>query len=193
MTLMLSVLSDPALHIHASKGFKKTGHAVDLLSNKEDLEICREAGVLWNERTTDGYANMRAKIDAELQDLKEEFDSGGLTWCERNVKRLITPYPAHGMHDKVLERLGEDFYHDSVHSLVGEAELSAVATEAASAEAGEDDSTSDDEDSNQECEDFSKIAVAGDDLPAVAVSEAIAPHEGLILNTQARTRTCSKR
>ena len=64
MTLMLRVLSDPKLHIHASKGFKKTGHAVDLLSNKEDLEICRVAGVLWNERTTDGYANMRAKIDA---------------------------------------------------------------------------------------------------------------------------------
>ena len=178
MTLMLSVLSDPALHIHASKGFKKTGHAVDLLSNKEDLEICREAGLLWNERTTDGYANMRAKIDAELQDLKEEFDSGGLTWCERDVKRLITPYPKHEKHDNVLERLGEDFYHDSVHRLTGEAELSAVATEAAYAEAGEDDATSDDEDSNEEREDFSKIAVAGDDLPAVAASEAIAPSKG---------------
>ena len=79
----------------------------------------------------------------------------------------------------MLERLGEDFYHDSVHKLFGEPELSAVATEAASAEAEEDDSTSDDEDSNEECEDFSKIAVAGDDLPAVAASEAIAPREGL--------------
>ena len=179
MSLMLSVLSDPELHLHASKGFKKTGHAVDLLSNKEDLLICREAGVLWNERTTDGYANMRAKIDAELQDLKEEFESGGLTWCERDVKRLITPYPRHDKHDKVLERLGEDFYHDSVHRLSDEAELSAVATEHAHAEAGGNDTTSDDEDSNEEREDFSKIAVAGDDLPAVAASEAIVPREGL--------------
>ena len=179
MTLMLSVLSDPKLHIHASKGFKKTGHAVDLLSNKEDLEICREAGVLWNERTTDGYANMRAKIDAELQDLKDEFDDGGLTWGERGVKRLITPYPKHEKVDKVLERLGEDFYHDSVHRLTDEAELSAVATEDVYAEAGEDDTTSDDEDSNEEREDFSKIVVAGDDLPAVAASEAIAPREDL--------------
>ena len=181
MTLLLNVLSDPALHIHASKGFKKTGHAVDLLSNKEDTEICREAGVLWNERTTDGYANMRAKIDAELQDLKDEFDSGGLTWCERNVKRLITPYPKHEKVDKVLERLGEDFYHDSVHRLTDEAELSAVATEDLYAEAGEDDTTSDDEDSNEEHEDFSKIVVAGDALPAVAASEAIAPREDLDL------------
>lgn len=175
MTLMLGVLSDPALHIHASKGFKKTGHTVDLLSNKEDFEICREAGALWNERTTDGYANMRAKIDAELQDLKDEFDSGGLTWCERDVQRLITPYPKHERHDKVLERLGEDFYHDSVHRLRENASLSAVATEAVGAESGEDDATTDDVDSNEECEDFSKIAVESDDLPAVAVSESIAP------------------
>ena len=66
--------------------------------------------MLWNEPTTNGYANMRAKIDAELQDLKDEFDSGGLTWCERDVKRVITPYPKHEKHDKVLERLGEDFH-----------------------------------------------------------------------------------
>ena len=66
-----------------------------------------------------------------------------------------------------------------MHRLTGEAELSAVATEAAYAEAGEDDATSDDEDSNEEREDFSKIVVAGDDLPAVAASEAIAPREDL--------------
>ena len=63
--------------------------------------------MLWNERTTDGYANMRAKIDAELQDLKDEFDSGGLTWCERDVKRLIDLHPKHEKHDRVLENLRE--------------------------------------------------------------------------------------
>ena len=54
-----------------------------------------------------------------------------------------------------------------MHRLTGEAELSAVATEAAYAEAGEDDATSDDEDSNEEREDFSKIAVAGEGLDPV--------------------------
>ena len=108
MTVMLGVLSDPALHIHASKGFKKVGHAVDL-HGEEDMQICREAGMLWNEPTTDGCPNMRAKINAELQDLKEEFDAGRLTWCERDVKRLISKYPVHEKTDRVLENSGEDF------------------------------------------------------------------------------------
>ena len=187
MTVMLGVLSDPALHIHASKGFKKVGHAVDL-HGAEDLLICREAGELWNEQTTDGYPNMRAKIDAELRELKEEFDSGGLTWSERDVKRLITPYPKHEKVDQVLENLGEDFYHDSVHRLHDDvvpavaagtdtAELSAVATVDADAQTGESDSTSNDADSNDEREDFSTLAVAGDDLPAVAAIEAKAHWE----------------
>ena len=179
MTVMLGVLSDPALHIHASKGFKKVGDAVDL-HGKEDLLICREAGVLWNEPTTDGYPNMRAKIDAELQDLKEEFDSGGITFCERDVKRLIDPYPKHDKVDRVLENLGEDFYHDSVHRLENSAELSAVATEDADAQAGEDDSTSDGADSNDEREDFSTIAAASDHLPAVAASEVTVPREDIV-------------
>ena len=141
--------------------------------------VCREAGRLWNEQATDGYPNMRAKIDAELQDLKEEFDSGGLTWCEADVLRLITKYPVHEKIDRVLENLGEDFYHDSVHRLESddlpavaagkvEAELSAVAAGGANAQEGEDDSTSNEADSNDEREDFSTIAVASDGLPAVA-------------------------
>ena len=180
MTLMLSVLSDPALHIYAAKGFKKVGDAVDL-HGQEDLLVCREAGVLWNEQTTDGYPNMRAKIDAELRELKEEFDSGGITFCERDVKRLIDPYPRHDKVDRVLENLGEDFYHDSVHRLEDRAELSAVATEGADAQAGEDASTSDGADSNDEREDFSTIAAASDHLPAVAASEVTVPREDSVL------------
>ena len=178
MMVMLGVLSDPSLHIHASKGFKKVGQSIDL-HGEEDLEVCREAGVLWNEPTTDGYPNMRAKIDAELQDLKEEFEAGRLTWCERDVKRLISKYPARKKVDQVLENLGEDFYHDSVHHLVSgdlpavaagkvETELPAVAAGEANAQEGEDDSTSSEADSNDEREDFSTIAVASDGLPAVA-------------------------
>ena len=118
MTVMLGSLSHPALHIHVAKGFKKVGDAVDL-HGKEDLEICREAGVLRNEPTTDGYANMRAKIDAELETLKEEFESGRLTWCERDAKRLINPYPKHDRIDRVLPNLREDFQHDSTHRMEG--------------------------------------------------------------------------
>ena len=184
MKVMLGVLSDPALHIHASKGFKKVGHAVDL-HGKEDMQICREAGELWNEPTTDGCPNMRAKINAELKILKEEFDAGDLSWSERNVRRLIDPYPKHDKVDKVLENLGDDFYHDHIHRLENtdmpavaagkhEAGLSAVATGDADVPAEASDSDSSDADSNDEREDFSAVAVASDDLPAVAAMEAAA-------------------
>ena len=87
------------------------------LFGKEDVLVCREAGTFWNEETLDKYPSMRPKIDAELAAVAEEFESGGLKWCRRDVKRLIPPYPAHSHVDGKLERLGEDFYHDSVHDL----------------------------------------------------------------------------
>ena len=66
-----------------------------------------------------------------------------------------------------------DFYHESVHRLEGadlppiatgeiEAGLPAVAVGEANAQEGEDDSTSNEDDSNDELEDFSTIAVASD-------------------------------
>ena len=116
MTVMLEVLSDLALHIHAAEGFKKVGQPIDLHGG-EDAEVCREAGVLWNERTTDRYPNMRAKINAEFAAIADEFHAAGRKWCERHVLRLITFYRAQRKVDEVLENLGEDFYHDPIHSL----------------------------------------------------------------------------
>ena len=58
--IMWLVLSDPALHVRASQGYKKVGQSVDL-HGKEDSLICREAGIYWNEETTDKFANMREK------------------------------------------------------------------------------------------------------------------------------------
>ena len=108
MTVMLEVLSDLGLHIRAAEGFKTVGQSIDLHGG-EDAEVCREAGVLWNEPTTEGYPNMRAKINAEVACIEEEFNSGGLTWCESDVKLLISPYPAHERIDKVLDKFGRGF------------------------------------------------------------------------------------
>ena len=47
----------------------------------------------------------------------DEIGSGGLTWSLQNVKRLISPYPAHKKVDAILERLGEDFGEDEVHAI----------------------------------------------------------------------------
>ena len=60
---------------------------------------------------------MRAKTDAELAAVAEESHSKGITWCECDVKRLITPYVAKPAVDRVLENVGDDFYHDDVHQL----------------------------------------------------------------------------
>jgi hypothetical protein len=116
MLIMLEVLSDPAVHVRASKGYKFVGQSIDLHGG-EDTQVCREAGVYWNEETTDGWPSMRPKIDFELAVVTDEFHSKGITWCERDVQRLITPYPPRQKVDRILANLGEDFYHDAVHSL----------------------------------------------------------------------------
>ena len=116
MLLMLEVLSDPELHRNAAEGYKRVGQTIDL-NGKEDVLVCREAGTFWNEETLDKYPSMRPKIEAELAAVAEEFESGGITWCRRDVRRLISAYPAHKHVDRVLDRLGEVFYYDSVQDL----------------------------------------------------------------------------
>ena len=162
------------------------------MHGREHAKVCREAGVLWNEPTTDGYPNMRAKINAELACVEEEFNSGGLTWCESDVKRLISPYPAHKKTDDVLAQLGEDFHHDSVHRFdvqqhaiaaglpadaAGEdaAGLPAVAAGEANAQKEADGSSDDEDESNDEREDFSTTAVASDAVAVKAACEEPVP------------------
>ena len=180
MLLMLEVLSDPALHKRASEGYKKVGQSIDLYG-KEDELVCREAGVFWREQTTDGYASMRQKIDDELAAVADEFASGGITWCERDVKRLITPYPCHRKVDRVLKNLGEDFYHDDIHCLTAgddgtaDAEGDQEATDSSSNEGdGDDDGTADAE-GDQEATDS---AVAGESAEPdlLSAEEADAVH-----------------
>ena len=52
MALMLEELSNPWLHKRGAEGYKKTGQSIDLYGSEDEL-ICREAGIFWNEETTD--------------------------------------------------------------------------------------------------------------------------------------------
>ena len=113
MCLLFEVLSDPEFDRKASEGYKKVGQSIDL-HGKEDALVCREAGTFWNEETTDKYPSMRPKIDAELADVTEEFETGGFAWCQEDVKRLITPYPVRKRVDSVPNSLGEDYGHDAL-------------------------------------------------------------------------------
>ena len=112
---------------------QKTGQTIDLYGKEDDL-ICREAATFWHETTTDGHVSMRPRINAELAAVAEEIDSGGLTWCQRNIKRLITPYPPRKEVDQILAKLGEDFYHDEVQDILGNEDHAAVADDAAVAD-----------------------------------------------------------
>ena len=69
MLLMLEVLSNPALHERAARGYKSVGQSIDLWGTEDHL-VTREAGIYWWEETTcKQYACMRAKINVELQEL----------------------------------------------------------------------------------------------------------------------------
>lgn len=141
MELMFEVMSNTALHKAASVGFKKVGQSIDLHGG-EDESVCREAGVFWNEETTDKYPNMRAKINVELAAVAGEVASGGLRWCQGDVLRLITPYPTNKKVDQILEALAEDFYHDDVHALTNGDDATAVAD----SDQGASDSSTDGDD-----------------------------------------------
>ena len=154
LEIMLQVLSDPALHQRAAAGYKKVGESVDL-HGREDSFICREAGALWNEETTDHHANMRQKVNKELAAVAEEVDSGGLTWCMHDVKRLICPYPPNRRVDRILTNLGEDFGYDDVHN-------------AGYTEEAKDDS----EDSDQELSEHYSEDDAMEDVEGVATAVA---------------------
>jgi len=141
MDLLYTVMSNRALHKHASEGYKKTGQSIDLHGTEDGL-VCREAGAFWNEPTTCGLPDMRAKLDPVLIAVAEEHEAGRLTWSQRDVQRLISPYPANKKADHVLAALGDDFYHDDIHALENGDDATAIADadqEASASSAEEDD------------------------------------------------------
>jgi hypothetical protein len=165
MTLMFEVLSDVQLHKDAADGYKKVGQSVDLHGSEDSL-LCREAATFWNEETTDGYKSMRPRINFELAAVAEEHQSGGLQWCERDVKNLITPYTPRKDADRVLANLGEDFYYDALHH----DELSDADDDTAVAAGEASDETDDDADAGHVGSAVAEHAVADvDDVDVTGV------------------------
>ena len=106
---------------------------------------------------------MRHRNDTELAAVAEEIAEGGLTWCLRDVKRLIRPYKPQKELDAVLKNLGEDYYFDEIHDLQ------------------EDEEENDDPDPECDDEDFAWLDKDLDEHTAVAdATEAVA----LVSSTQ---------
>jgi hypothetical protein len=101
--LMVEVLQNPALHVQAAAGYKKTALAVDL-DGREDLEIVREAAAFWRD------LKMRPKIDAEVAMVRAEVAARRLAWTYEAVVNLIVPYRLSKKQDAALERC-----HDAGH------------------------------------------------------------------------------
>ena len=103
--MMMEVLLDPQLHLHAADGYKKTGANV-ALDGSEDHLIVREAGEFFRR------LNIREKINVEVSMVREEVKAGRLTWTAKDVASLIQSYPRR-TQDDVFERLGEHHQLDA--------------------------------------------------------------------------------
>ena len=168
MVMMHEVLSDPKVHQLASEGYQKTGQSIDLHGTQDHL-IVREAATYWSEPTTYGHSTMRQYINQELTAVAEEIDSGGITFCQKDVRRLISAFPKHKKIDRILEKLGEDFYLDSLQSIDDE-------DGTADAEDGQEtNSSSSDESEQDEPAGHVDAAVAGDEL--AKLPELVVPAE----------------
>ena len=71
LDIMIEVMSDKALHIRASKGYKYTG-TTNAFDGSEDHKICRDARTFWLEN------RMRPTIDVEVKRVDEDFRKGKL-------------------------------------------------------------------------------------------------------------------
>ena len=110
--LMVLTVKDEQLHLQAAHGYIKTGLSVPLDHSRSDSEICREAKHFWEERCTSTGLTVREEINREVAVVREEFSSGTMQWCYKDVRALISPYPSRGDHDAVLEKLGDTFGHE---------------------------------------------------------------------------------
>ena len=70
--IMIEVMSDVNLHLHAVKGYKHTG-ATNSFDGKEDDLICREAETFWKE------LNMRSKVTSTVAEVRAEAKANRLT------------------------------------------------------------------------------------------------------------------
>ena len=55
---------------------------------------------------------MRAKVNAAVADVRTEVRAGRLQWNQKDVQRLIKPYPRRPKVDAILENIGDDAGND---------------------------------------------------------------------------------
>ena len=69
------------------------------------------------------------KVNKEMEMVRREFESGRLRWTQRDVARLINPYPEHKKEDGILERQQEYSGHEAAVADEEDGDEAAVAAE----------------------------------------------------------------
>ena len=144
--MMHDVISDKALHVKASAGYKHTGATI-ALNGDEDGELRREPAHFFNE------LGMRQKIDCAVEAVREERQAGRLQWTKYHVRKLIGEYPPKPKYDKVLEKIHEysQYIEDEKGYLSDESEAAVAAED--EEEALEKEEYEEDHDSNIKADD----------------------------------------
>jgi hypothetical protein len=103
--MMHEVLSQSRLHLHAASGYKATGATV-ALDGSEDHLVVNAAGQFFKD------LDMRRKLNAEIEVVRDEVAAGRLQWSKATVKQLICEYPKRSAVDSVLQNIGEHAGND---------------------------------------------------------------------------------
>ena len=183
LDMMHSVICDKELHMKAARGYKKVGQSIDL-HGKEDNLIVREAAMYWNDATSDGYKNVREKVNAEMEIVAEHFADKRIVWDKDHVRKLINAYPPRPRVDKVLEHIEDYNSHDAIHDLSDAEEDEADKLEGdqcdsegeAAVAADNEEASNEEEGAGSASED--EPAVAADGLATAETSEAIVALSG---------------
>ena len=88
MSFLHHIWLDEELHKTAAYGFKQAGLSVDLGGKEDDL-IAKGARDVWYSPTSEGYPNMRAKLDVELAYVKQQVHDKELPWGFASLTSLV--------------------------------------------------------------------------------------------------------
>ena len=154
MCMMARVWSNYDLHEKAAAGFKRAGLSIDV-HGLEDLLVCNEAAEMFWKETGGGFANMREKLNHELDIISKQYANHELPWTRETLESLVEPYPA-AKDDAVLAKHGDLAGHME-HYLDGPAAIS------------EEDADESSSSSDGEC------GAAGDDMAAAHGEESASP------------------
>ena len=79
--------------------------------------LVHQAAIYWNEQTSDGYKNVREKVNDEIAIVAEHFEDKETVWSKHHVRKLINAYPKRPKVEQVLDMFGDDVSYDAILDL----------------------------------------------------------------------------